>query len=139
MVGGGRVALRRVRLLRSGGAAVTVVAPDVLPALARLPGVRVRRRGWRPADFGKGRGAARLVVVATNNDAVNRRAAALAMRKKIWVNAAFEARRGNVVVPAVARLGRLTAAVSTGGADPALARLLSRRLQKFISGQTKRP
>ena len=60
VVGGGRVALEKTEGLLDCGAAVTVVAPEILPELERLP-VTLVRRGYRAGDL-DGRF---LVVAAT--------------------------------------------------------------------------
>jgi siroheme synthase-like protein len=47
----------------------------------------------------------------------------------VWVNVADDPRAGDVILPAVARRGKLQIAVSTGGASPALAHRLRERLE----------
>jgi uroporphyrin-III C-methyltransferase / precorrin-2 dehydrogenase / sirohydrochlorin ferrochelatase len=51
VVGGGAVALRRVRGLLAAGARVDVVAPAVLPAFAELSEVTVSLRGYVDGDL----------------------------------------------------------------------------------------
>src|SRR5439155_13420547 len=68
VVGGGRVALEKTEGLLDCGAAVTVVAPEVLAELEQLP-VELKRRGYRADDL-DGRF---LVVAATSTPSVNRR------------------------------------------------------------------
>ncbi len=65
MVGGGAVALRRVRRLVESGARVTVVAPEITDGLAELP-VTVRRRRYRDGDLA----GAWLAHAATDGAAV---------------------------------------------------------------------
>ena len=48
----------------------------------------------------------------------------------MWVNVADDPQAGDVILPAVARRGDLLVAVSTGGASPALAQRLRRRLEE---------
>src|SRR5215470_3171555 len=68
VVGGGQVALEKTVGLLDCGAALTVVAPAILPELERLP-VELVRRGYRADDL-DGRF---LVVAATSTPSVNRR------------------------------------------------------------------
>ena len=61
VVGGGRVALRKVRALLEHGANVEVISPTLCPALAELAErgqIRTSRRHYQPGhqDFGKYRG-----------------------------------------------------------------------------------
>ena len=68
VVGGGSVALEKVRGLLAAGAAVTVVASVVVKELAELP-VEILRRPFDESDV-EGR---RLVIAATSDPAVNAR------------------------------------------------------------------
>jgi len=122
VVGGGRVALRRVRGLLEAGADVVVVAPSVLPELAALP-VTVLRRRYRPGDLA----AAWLAHAATDDPAVNARVAADADAARIWCVRADAATGSGAWTPAVTRHGAVTVAVTSG--DPAR----SRRLRAAIA------
>src|SRR5260370_24945744 len=112
VVGGGRVALRRVRSLLDAGAHVVVVAPSVLPELAELP-VTVLEREYRDGDLS----AAWLAHAATDDQAVNSLVAAEADRNRIWCVRADDAAASAAWVPAVTRHGEVTVAVTAGG-DP---------------------
>lgn len=89
-----------------------------LDDLLRHSSVRFERRACEEGDM---QGMA-LVFAATGNDAENRRIAALCRRNGIWCNCASAPEEGSFQVPAVARKPPLAAALSTGGASPALAR-----------------
>jgi len=112
VVGGGRVALRRVNGLLQAGANVIVIAPAVLPELAGLP-VTVLAREYREGDLS----AAWLAHAATSNPAVNERVAAEAERNRIWCVRADDAAMSAAWTPAVTRHGEVTVAVTAGG-DP---------------------
>ena len=112
MIGGGTVALRRVRSLLRAQANVIVIAPEVLPELAGLP-VAVLRRPYREGDLA----AAWLAHAATDDPAVNSLVAAEAERSRIWCVRADDAIGSAAWTPAVTRHGDLTVAVTAGG-DP---------------------
>ncbi len=112
VVGGGAVALRRVRALVDAGARVTVIAPDVTDELAALP-VTVRRRRYRDGDLT----TAWLVHAATDDPSVNAAVAAEADRLRVWCVRADDAAASAARTPAVARHGDVTVAVTSGG-DP---------------------
>jgi siroheme synthase-like protein len=123
VVGGGRVAAGKAAGLLAGGARVTVVAPEVVPAVEALD-VVVERRPYE-------RGLAarfRLVVTATGVPEVDRAVAEDAERAGVWVNSADDPDNCSFVLPAVHRDGPVSIAVSTGGASPALAVWLRGRL-----------
>jgi uroporphyrin-III C-methyltransferase/precorrin-2 dehydrogenase/sirohydrochlorin ferrochelatase len=123
VVGGGRVALRRVRGLLDARANVVVVAPSVLPELAALP-VTVLRRSFQRGDLS----AAWLAHAATGDPAVNARVAAEAEENRIWCVRADDATASGAWTPAVTRHGDATVAVTSGG-DPAA----SQRLRAAIA------
>ena len=116
VVGGGPVALRRVRALLAAGALVHVIAPRVDPALAGED-VRLSRRKYRDGDLA----GAWLAHAATDDPAVNAAVAAAAERLRIWCVRADDAAASRAWTPAVARQGEITIAVTAGG-DPGRAK-----------------
>jgi siroheme synthase-like protein len=128
VVGGGRVALRKIEGLVAAHADVTVIAPAVTEAIHALP-IQVATRAWEPSDLD----AARLVVTATDDPAVNAAVSAEARRRGIWVNSADDPANCAFTLPAVARDGAVTVAVSTGGASPALASHLRAEIERWLS------
>jgi precorrin-2 dehydrogenase/sirohydrochlorin ferrochelatase len=118
-VGGGRVALEKTEGLLDCGAAVTVVAPEILPELERLP-VGLKRRGYRADDL-DGRF---LVVAATSTPSVNRRVYRDAEERALLCNVVDVPELCSFILPAVHREDPIAVAISTGGASPALAQRL---------------
>lgn len=128
VVGGGRVAVRKLEGLLRTGANVTVVAPAVVEAIHDL-GVRVVVRGYEAGDLDE----VRLVITATDDPAVNAAVAADATHRRIWVNSADDPANCTFTLPAVARDGAVTVAVGTGGSSPALASHLRSELEKWLT------
>ncbi len=128
VVGGGKIALRKVEGLRACGGRVRVVAPAVVPELLRLDGVAVDQRPWRPEDLD----GMWLVIAATDDPAVNRAVYDAGQRAGVWVNGADDPANCSFTLPSVVRRGDLQIAVSTGGRSPALATWLRRRLEGQI-------
>jgi len=139
VVGGGRVAARKIASLLECGAAVTVVAPEVHEALgllaqagaiAAIDGqpldvqLRPYRRG-EAADY-------RLVVTATGDREVDALVHEDAEEAGVWVNSADDPAHCSFVLPAVWRAGPVSVAVSTGGSSPALAVWLRERLGELL-------
>jgi siroheme synthase-like protein len=125
VVGGGTVAERRTAGLLHAGARVTVVAPDLTAGLrARHDAgeVTVLAEAFRPAHLHAPAGGPwRLVVAATSDRAVNAEVAAAGHDLGVWVNDASDPAGGAVTVPAVARVGAVAVAVTTGGVSPGAA------------------
>jgi len=128
VVGGGRVALRKVEGLLACGARVVVVAPLVDPGLTDLAGVVVHVRRWVPEDLA----GMWLVIAATDDSAVNRAVYEAGERAGVWVNGADDPANCAFTLPSVVRRGDLMVAVSTSGRSPALSAWLRRRLEGEI-------
>lgn len=135
VVGGGKVAARKVASLLACGAAVTMVAPDVREALGLLGiggtgctgeglALDVQRRRYRRGEVA----GYRLVIAATRDARVNAAVYKDAEAAGVWVNSADDPSRCSVSLPAVWRSGPVTVAVSTDGTSPALAGWLRTRL-----------
>lgn len=119
VVGGGAVALEKVRGLLECGARVTVVAPEVCAELRELD-VEILERPYHSSDL-DGRF---LVIAATSRARVNDRVSRDARARSLLCNVADDPERCTFILPAVVRRGPLAIAVSTSGASPALAQRL---------------
>ncbi|CAG7655404.1 bifunctional precorrin-2 dehydrogenase/sirohydrochlorin ferrochelatase [Paenibacillus allorhizosphaerae] len=131
VVGGGQVAERKTGALLEAGARVTALSPRFTPQLeawaaqGTVAALRCRYEPGLPALA-----AARLVFAATDDASVNAAVRAEAEALGKLVNVADDAEASGFIVPAAVRRGRLTLAVSTAGASPAVAALLRRQLEE---------
>jgi siroheme synthase-like protein len=131
VIGGGNVALRKIKILSECGAKVTVISPRPHPEISRLSEERVIRlieRDYKASDLKD----AVIAVICTNVKKVNRKAADEAKRAGALVNVADDPERSDFIIPSFFRRGSLTIAVSTGGVSPALARKIRVRLEKIF-------
>jgi len=131
VVGGGEVALRKISLLERTGASITVVAPEIAPAILSLAAagkLKLALREFLPEDLD----GARLVIVATSRRAENRWIAKLSESRNIPVNVVDDAQASRFIVPAIIDRDPVLIAVSTGGTSPVLARRLRERLEALI-------
>jgi len=131
VVGGGKVAARKVKMLLACGAKVRVVSPEAVEEIAALAAageIDWVRRGFTAGDTA----GAFLVVSATDNREVNGRVAQECAAGNILLNVVDQPEFCNFFVPAVIRRGELTVAVSTGGKSPLLARRLREKLEKIF-------
>ena len=116
VVGGGRVAQRRIPRLLSSGARVTVVSPATTPAvegLATSGEVTWRRRGYRTDDLDD----AWYVIAATDDPAVNAQVSQDAEQRRIFCVRADDATQATAWTPAVGRHAGVTVAV-LGNREP---------------------
>ncbi len=127
VVGGGVIAFRKATGLADAGAVITVVAPEIVPELVQLV-ADVQRRPYESGEAAH----YQLVITATNDAAVNAQVAADARAARVWANSADDPQNCSFILPAVARRGLVTVAVSTGGASPALAGTVRSRIAEQI-------
>ena len=134
VVGGGQVALRKVRVMLEHGADVEVISPDLCPELAKLAEsgeIRALGRDYQEGDLKN----SFVAIAATDNSEINRRVVAEARRKSVLVNVVDDAENSDFIVPSYLRRGEITIAVSTGGTSPALARKIRSRLEKELGDE----
>jgi uroporphyrin-III C-methyltransferase/precorrin-2 dehydrogenase/sirohydrochlorin ferrochelatase len=132
LVGGGTVAAGKLEGLLAAGAAVTVVAPEIRPEIAR-PGVELRRRGFEARDLE----GAWWVVAAAPAD-VNRQVQAAAEARHLFVNAVDDPAHATAYLGGIVRREGVTVAISTGGRAPALAGLLREALEAWLPADLDR-
>jgi len=136
VVGGGRVAERKVRGLLACEAKVQVISPQLTPGLSEL--LRDGRLTWEDRDFQSGdleNGF--LVIAATDNEQVQQQTYKEAEERNILINVADVPGRCNFILPATVRQGDLTISISTGGKSPALAKQLRQQLEKSYGPEYK--
>ncbi|MFM9413209.1 bifunctional precorrin-2 dehydrogenase/sirohydrochlorin ferrochelatase [Peptococcus simiae] len=130
IVGGGKVALRKVQTLLETGAQVTVVAPDFLPDLAGIEHERLHclRQPFTIEDLAN----RDLVFVATNDRALNEEIAAACRDRHIPVNVADSRSESTFIVPALLQKEDLLISIATNGKNPGYSRALKAYLNDQI-------
>lgn len=148
VVGGGRVAERKVKNLLEAGATVRLIAPRLTPALADLTAngrLEWLDRTWQEGDV-RNFPAALLVFATTDDPAVNVQVEIETRTYGRLLNRADAPQACDFTLPGVVRSGEITLTVSTGlysagsedspgdtgGASPALTAHLRRRLAETI-------
>jgi len=126
LVGGGPVAASKLKALLETGAAVTVIAPDVVPEIESAAVTLLRR------EFSHGDLDGAWLVVAAATPEVNRRVAEEAEQRRVLVNAVDDPASASAYTGGVFRRGGVTVAVSTEGQAPALAGLLREGLEALV-------
>src|SRR5688572_10433361 len=88
VIGGGAVACEKVAGLRKAGARITIVSPELAEELVELRDAGELThiaRAWQPSDLDEDW---TVVMVATDDGAVNKEATNESRARRIWVNAA---------------------------------------------------
>lgn len=120
VVGGGSVALRKIRLQLKAGAKITVIAPELCAELQEEVGGVIAHiaRQFEDSDIT----GYRLITAATNQPTVNKRISELAQANNVPVNVVDEPDLCSFITPAIVERPPVTISISTGGAAPVLAR-----------------
>lgn len=129
VVGGGEVALRKIKSLLDCQAKVIVVSPQFHPEilkLAKAKQIQIINRKYQPPDINK----VFLVIGATNDNKVNRQIAEEAKKKSKLVNIVDVPALCNFQVPASIRRGELMITISTNGKSPALSKYLRKQMEE---------
>ena len=129
VVGGGRVAERKVLGLLSCRAQVSVISPLLTEEL-QLQHARGTLQ-WIDREYQQGDLAgAFLVIAATDDEETQKQVYEEADANNLLLNVADVTQRCNFILPATARRGDLAISVSTAGKSPALARKIRMELEK---------
>lgn len=133
IVGGGRVAARKVEKLMPFGPALTVIAPRI-EACMRAQETRLHshaaaslffeERVFQTADLV----GADFVIAATDDEGLNGRIAAYCKAERIPVNVVDDREKCTFFFPALMKEGALTVGISTNGKSPVAAAWVRRQI-----------
>ena len=129
VVGGGKVAYRKVKVLRDFGAQVTVLAEQILPEIKGEADVIWQERtvvledieGWD------------LVIAATDDKEWNHCIAERCKQQKIPVNAVDQIEDCSFIFPAYLKQGEVVAAFSSGGNSPVVTQYLKEQAKPVVT------
>ncbi len=128
VIGGGKVAERKVTSLVKAKAAVTVVSPDLTKSL-RQTAERKKIRYINDCFKEKYLDGAFLVIGAASNSEINHHVFEAAAKKNKLVNIVDSLDECNFIVPSIIKQGDLIISISTGGKSPALAKKIRKQLE----------
>lgn len=130
VVGAGPVALRKIRLMLSAGANITVIAPEMYEGMQTEFGDKITyyARKFEDSDIH----GYRLITAATNFPEVNKRVSSLAQANNTPVNVVDQPELCSFITPSIIDRSPVLVAISTGGGAPVLARNLRTKLEALI-------
>jgi precorrin-2 dehydrogenase/sirohydrochlorin ferrochelatase len=129
ILGGGKVAERKVRLLIQAGASVTLVSPDITGNIRKLVNrglLQHVERTYRKGDLKN----AFIVIAGTSSSVINKK---IAQDARHLLNVVDMPTEGNYIVPSILKRGPLTIAISTEGSSPAISRAIRKELERYYS------
>ncbi len=130
VVGGGKVAGRKVKRLLNCGAQVVVISPALAPVLQELAAagkIEYLQHSYDPCHLE----GVFLVIGASSDHETNRRVAEDCFSRNIPVNIVDIPPLCSFYVPSLVSRGPLSIAISTAGKSPAFARLLREQLENL--------
>lgn len=144
VVGGGEVAIRKVRLVHEASALVTVVAKEFCPDLLKMAHVDQTSGNnainliTAPYDHSHMVDLASIVLViaATNDRKLNHLVSEHAQASNILANVVDDPAFSTVIFPSIVDRSPIQIAISSGGDAPVLVRLLRTQLEGLIPAGT---
>jgi uroporphyrin-III C-methyltransferase/precorrin-2 dehydrogenase/sirohydrochlorin ferrochelatase len=131
VVGGTESAARKLDLLLSAGAQVTLIAATVVGEIAQL--IDEGRISWAGRAFDdEDLAGVSLVVVASEDEALQARVSLVAQQRCLPVNVVDRPTLSSFIMPAIVDRAPITIAISTGGAAPALARRIRAEIERSM-------
>ena len=103
IVGGGKIAARKLKMLCKAQADVTIIAPsicDEIKTLCETHSLASHQRDFSDSDITR----QSLIIAATNDSALNKHISDLAKQRNILINVADDFKQGDVVLPSVCLL-----------------------------------
>mgnify|MGYP000008752934 CR=1 FL=1 len=129
VIGGGKVALRKIETLLRYGAQVQVISREVCEEISGLLSPECIRLGEpEEADMS----GAVLVIAATGSRQVNHRAAVYCRENGIPVNVADAPEECSFFFPAVVKKGDISVGINTGGKSPSVSSQVRRDIEKAV-------
>ncbi len=131
VVGGGTVALRKVKLLLKCDAEITVIAPHICEDLKQHQAkneLKILQRKFTENDVTN----QRLVISATNKKTINEEVAHACAARNVVVNVVDDATLGSAILGAIVERWPVQVAISSNGTAPVLTRILRRNLERSL-------
>ena len=134
VIGGGSVALRKIRILTDYGADIRIISGEVRDELKML--AEAGRLEWQKENLTEHNldylAEAFLVICASDDKALNKMAADYCQMRHILVDCANPGEVSDCVFPSVVRRGNVVVGISTSGGVPALTKHLREKIEALI-------
>lgn len=134
IVGGGKIALHKIKKLLPYGAKLTVVSPKIQPDLEEFVSkndtcvIKIIRRSFEERDIA----GMKFVIAASDDKAVNEMVGRLCRERDILVNVVDNKEACSFIFPSLVKAGHLSVGISTEGTSPEVAAALRGQLAGSI-------
>jgi len=130
VVGGGRIALRKIEILHQFGAKIIVIAPYICATIYKMESnsITLVKRDFYDSDICD----VELVVAATDDKDLNSHISNICRKRDLLVNVVDVKEECSFIFPAILKKGELVISVSTGGSSPAMAHKIRKDIESVI-------
>lgn len=128
IVGGGKVALRKLEKLLPFNPKITVVAPVICNEIKENKNVNILQRNFIDSDVEK----AFMVISATDDNNLNAHIFELCQKNNILINTVDDKEKCGFLFPALVKKDNLTVGISTSGKSPLYAKFLRKKIESSI-------
>ncbi len=132
VVGGGRIALHKIKILLGFGVHIHVVAEEICQELKTLQqsndSLEIVRRQFQDGDIT----GMDFVVAATDDETINYHISDLCRQNRIPINAVDMKDACSFIFPAIIQEKDLLIAISSGGQSPAASAYVKHRIQRQL-------
>jgi siroheme synthase-like protein len=134
IVGGGKIALHKVKVLLQFNIKIHLVAPEICKEIYTLKNsayetdLNIIKREFCQEDILQ----ADIVIAATDNHELNRYIANLCKNNNKLVNVVDDKEQSNFIFPAIIKKKDLLLTISTGGKSPMFTVVIKEELEKHI-------
>jgi len=130
IVGGGKIAFRKVEVLIQFDIEIKVIATSICDEINKLNNnkLTICKRDFRDEDIRN----ADFIIAATNNNELNTHISDICKKNNILVNVVDVKEECNFIFPAIIKREELVIAISTGGNSPAMAAKIKKNTELTI-------
>lgn len=131
VIGGGKVAERKIMTLLEFGASIKVISPHLSNELLKLNiegTISVVNREFEEHDISD----AFMVIAATSDKALNRKISLQAAKNGAFVNCVDDPQLCTFLFPSVVKRDELVIGISTSGKFPGLSKKIRKDIENFI-------
>lgn len=128
IVGGGKVALRKLEKLLSFNPKITVIAPEICDEIKENNKVNILQRNFADSDIEN----AFMVISATDDNSLNAHIFELCQKNNILINTVDNKEKCGFIFPALVKRDSLTVGISTSGKSPLYAKFLRKKIESSV-------
>ena len=128
VIGGGKIAKRRIDTLSRFTDNLTVIAPEIDEEILKIKNIKILKKKYEKDDIKD----AKIVFAATNDENVNDTVYCDCKELGILVNVASDRTKSDFYFPGIAQKDFLIAGISASGKDHALAKRATEAVRECI-------